>query len=106
MERGKLTPVDLQGEKIEPVPSSFSAPIELDTKATIEEYLSHLVRTAYQLDLGEAGSALLEELKKGTIYSFKYSYRGGLEYDTAFLLANPDGIPFLLVGTPAGTFSS
>jgi len=101
LERGKLTPVDLQGEKIEPVPSSFSAPIALEETATIEEYLSHLVRSAYQLDLGEAGAPLLEALKEGTIFTFKYSYRGGLEYDQAFLLCNPDGVPFMLVGTPA-----
>ncbi len=63
--------------------------------------MSHLIRSVYQLDLGEAGVKLLEEMKKGTIFTFKYSYRGGLEYDNAFLLCNPDGVSFLLVGTPA-----
>lgn len=101
LERGSLTPVDLQGEKIEPVPSSFSATIDLTETATIEEYLSHLIRSAYQLDLGDVGDGLLEEMKKGTIFTFKYSFRGGLEYDQAFLLCNPDGVPFMLVGTPA-----
>lgn len=100
LERGELKPVDLQGQPIEPVPSSFSAPIELDQTATIEEYLSHHVRSAYQLDLGEPGAELLAAMKEGTIFTFKYSYRGGLEYDTAFLLCNPEGVPFLLVGTP------
>jgi hypothetical protein len=101
LERSELSPVDAQGERIEPVPSSFSAPIDLSQTSTIEHYLSHLVRSAYQIDLGEAGAGLLEALKGGTIFTFPYSFRGGLEYDTAFLLCNPEGVPFLLVGTPA-----
>ena len=100
-EKSALTPVDVQGEKIEPVPSSFAAPVAVEATATIDEYLSYHVRSAYQLELPEEAGGLLEALKTGTIYTFPYSYRGGLEYDTAFLLCNPENVPFMLVGTPA-----
>jgi hypothetical protein len=39
-------------------------------------------------------------LKKGTIYHFPYSFRGGLEADAGFLLLAADGTPFLAIGTP------
>ena len=43
----------------------------------------------------------MDELKKGTIFKFPYSYRGGLEPDAAFLLLASDGTPFLAIGSPA-----
>ena len=39
-------------------------------------------------------------LKRGTIFSFSYSYRGGLEADAGFLLMGVDGNLFLAVGEP------
>ena len=41
---------------------------------------------------------LLSELRAGTIYTFAFSYRGGLDPDVGFLLANSEGAPFLAVG--------
>ena len=35
------------------------------------------------------------------IFTFPYSYRGGLSADVGFLLANPEGEPFMLLGTPS-----
>ena len=45
-----------------------------------------------------ANDDLLGELRKGAIYTFPFSYRGGLDPDVGFLLANPEGTPFLAVG--------
>ena len=45
-------------------------------------------------------SPIMAELKKGTIYSFPYSFRGGLEANAGFLLLAADGTPFLMVGEP------
>ncbi len=100
LQRSQLTPVNANGTQLTPVPSSFSAPIPLTKTATIDEYLSHNIRAVYQLGAEGDASALLAELKKGTIYTFAYSYRGGLEPDVAFLLLAADGSVFLAVGTP------
>ena len=40
---------------------------------------------------------LLNELRAGAIYSFPFSYRGGLNPSVGFLLASSDGIPTLAV---------
>ena len=100
VEKKTLIPTDNQGSRIVPVASSFSAPVVLSKTATIEEYLSHDIRSVYQISCEADFGALLAELKKGTIYQFPYSFRGGLEADTGFLLLAADGTPFLAIGCP------
>jgi hypothetical protein len=99
-DKPSLKPCRLDGTPIEPVASSFSAPVELSQTATIEYYLAHNIKSVYQLQTEDDASALLEELKSGTLYQFPYSFRGGLEADAGFLLAGADGNLFLAVGNP------
>lgn len=96
----ELTPVDLNGNPIASVQSTFKVTTELTEKATYEEFLSHNIRLLYLLETvtGKIPDALMEELKGGTIYKFQFSYRGGLEADAAFLLAGEDGTPWMMVG--------
>jgi hypothetical protein len=99
--KAALKPVDVNGDEIRPVPSSFSAPIKLFDNATPEDLLGCNIRLVYSLQaITEDANlaALLAELKRGTIFTFPYSYRGGLEADTAFLLNNEDGEAMLAVG--------
>ena len=100
IEKKTLIPTDNQGNRIVPVASSYSAPVVIENTATIEEYLSHDIRSVYQLSSDADCGPLLAELKKGTIYQFPYSFRGGLESDTGFLLLSADGTPFLAIGCP------
>jgi hypothetical protein len=99
-EKTELTPVDVEGNPIQPVPSSYAEATKLFDTATADEYLRHNIRLVYALDCEGDASDLAAELKKGTIFSFPYSYRGGLEADAAFLLAGQDGTIFLAVGNP------
>lgn len=119
-DKTSLTAVDLEGQAIKPVPSSYSAPIDLTEKATVDEYLAHNIRLVYAMDLdrgdgededGGGGdgenrdgadnlSRLVDELRQGVIYKFPYSFRGGLVADAGFLLAGEDGDLFLTVGSP------
>lgn len=99
-DKKQLKPVDLEGNEIEPVPSSFAAPIELNRTATSNEYLEHNIRLVYQLDAEDDALQLKSELADGTIYTFPYSYRGGLEADAGFLLQGEDGNVFFAVGNP------
>ncbi|MGI9474172.1 MAG: hypothetical protein ACR2NZ_21710 [Rubripirellula sp.] len=99
-EKSELTPVDKDGEEIEPVPSSFSAPIQLFDTATVEQYLEHSIRLVYCVEPAAEAEDLMAELNRGTIFTFPYSYRGGLEADAGFLLANDEGEVMLAVGDP------
>ncbi|MGI9517951.1 MAG: hypothetical protein ACR2NP_12940 [Pirellulaceae bacterium] len=96
----ELRPVDLEGNTIEPVKSSFNAPIPLTEEVSFDEYMDHSIRLIYQLDLPEGGEHddLIGGLRNGKIFKFDYSYRGGLEADTGFLLANEANDIFLLIG--------
>lgn len=98
--RDQLQPVSLEGDPVEEVESSFDAPIVLKDKASIEEYLDHSVRLTYRLDLDDtAPKAFLTNLSKGIIYRFGFSYRGGVGYDPAFILADEDGTVWMMVAT-------
>jgi hypothetical protein len=99
-DKSQLQAVDLEGKPIEPVPSSFAAPIKLFETASADHYLSHNIRLVYQLETDTDIQELLGELKRGSIFSFPYSYRGGLEPDAGFLLLGEDGHLFLAVGNP------
>ena len=82
------------------MPSSYAAPVPLEKTASIDDYLSHNIRSVYQVSSEADLGPLLDELKKGTIFSFPYSFRGGLEPDAGFLLLSSEGKPFIAIGTP------
>ena len=88
-DKNELQPVDLEG-----------LPITLHEKVTIDEYLSHNIRSLYRMDSEQAADDLLRDLKAGSIYKFPYSFRGGLESDVGFLLMNKEEIVFFAVGVP------
>ncbi|HLA96804.1 MAG TPA: hypothetical protein VK612_13865 [Pyrinomonadaceae bacterium] len=87
LDRSKLTPVNEDGEKIEPVQSSFGEPNKLK-KATDEDYLSQIVKSVYLLQPFEGSDIgyLKDHLSSDQIFTFPFSYRGGVEHDDAFVL--------------------
>jgi hypothetical protein len=99
LEKKACVPTDHQGKKVEMVPSSYAAPVPLSEVVSIEEFLNHDIRAVYQISSEADFGALMDELKKGTIYRFPYSFRGGLEPDAGFLLLAADGTPFMAVGS-------
>lgn len=102
-EKKSLKPVGVDGNPLVPVPSSFQAPIPLSTTVTVEQYLEHTIRLVYHLaaeGAADESAGLTMELKKGTIFTFPYSYRGGLAADAGFLMLGDGDAPFLLVGNP------
>ena len=98
--RSELAPVRDTGEPVSRVPSSFDAPIALHARATIDDLLSHNIKSVYALTPPMGATELLQELRQGFVYTFPFSYRGGLDPDVGFLLVNADGAPFLLLGKP------
>ena len=97
-DRAALKPVGVDGAPLTKVASSFTAPVPLDRRASVDEYLSHNVKAIYALQPPMGADDLLRELRSGAIYSFAFSFRGGLEPDVGFLLASNEGTPFLAVG--------
>jgi hypothetical protein len=100
IKRESLLPYSLEGEPLDTVGSSFDLPIPVYERATIEDYLSHLVKSVYLLS-GDQAAGIAERLSDGAIYKFPFSYRGGVMPDTAFLLTNSENLPFLILTTPA-----
>ena len=96
--KDNLQAVNVEGESIVPVPSSFAAPIELEHQVTVDDYLNHNIRLVYKLTTEVAYENLRQALNDGAIFKFDYSYRGGLEADAGFLLMNDAGEVFFLVG--------
>lgn len=101
VERNTLKPVNAEGEPIETVESSFGAENKLKV-AEIDDYLSQVVKSIYVLDPVEGGNInfLLDHLSSGLIYTFPFSYRGGTEYDNAFVIGNKDDA-FMVIGKEA-----
>ena len=101
-DKEQLKPVNLEGDEITPVSSSFAAPVELKDETTIDDYLNHNIRLIYRLKAEEDSKedALRLRLKAGAILKFPYSYRGGLEADIGFLLTNENDELFFLVADP------
>jgi len=99
--RTELVALDADGEKIDPVESSFGKPNVLK-RASADDYLSQMVKTTYILQPSEGSDInfLYDHLSADQIYSFPFSYRGGLEFDNAFLLGKSD-TAFMVVGKQA-----
>jgi hypothetical protein len=99
-EKQTLKPIDQDGQEIKPVPSSFSAPIRLFDTASCTEYLNHNIRLVYHVATDDDIDDLMVELRKGTLFAFPYSYRGGLAADAGFLVLGEEDKVFLVVGNP------
>ena len=99
-DKSDLKPVDADHRQIQPVGSSFSAPVPLLETTTVNDYLQHNIRMVYQLNSEGDITAIRQQLTEGAIFKFPYSYRGGLEADVGFLLQGADGNVFLTVGSP------
>ncbi len=101
VERNELIPMTLDGETIEQVPSSFNQKNELKP-AKVEDYFTQIVKSVYLVGTFETNdiSALHDHLSDDRIYWFPFSWRGGIEYDNAYLIGSGGEI-FLVVGKQA-----
>jgi len=99
--RDELNPVDLDGEPVDEVESSFDNPIELAKECSTEDFLDHSVRLVYRLKPETAfPDVLLSELKSGKVFQFGFSYRGGVGHDPAFVLCGDEDDVWMMVTTP------
>lgn len=103
VDKSKLTAVTIDGDPVEPHKSSFTDDIVVKEKATVEEFLSHIVKSVYELNIEdpEEEKTLVKLLKDGSIFRFDFSYRDGIVKDVAFLISNADNVPFMILANPA-----
>jgi len=101
VDRNDLIPIDADGERIEQVPSSFTQRNEL-RRATVEDYFTQIVKSVYLVGTFETNdiSPLHDHLSDNRMYTFPFSWRGGIEYDNAYLIGSGGDI-FLVVGKQA-----
>jgi len=99
VESGERKPVDVEGNELKEVASSFDAPIKLTRMASVEDLLDHPIRLAYMMGAESLPKAVQKKLDAGEIYRFDFSYRGGPIADPAFLLTDEDGDLWMLIGS-------
>jgi hypothetical protein len=87
VQRSELQAVYEDGRPAELMPSSYSVPIELSKKVSVEEFLDYSIQSFYQMD---GASDELINFIGNNIYSFTYCYRDSYEGKTAFLLTAVD----------------
>jgi hypothetical protein len=101
IERSELTPVNIEGKPIEQVPSSFNEKNILKP-ADVEDYFTQIIKSVYLVGSYEENSIkdLQDTLSDGRMYTFPFSWRGGIEHDNAYIL-NSGGDLFMVVGKQA-----
>lgn len=97
VQRSELKAVYDDGTPAELMPSSYSVPVELSGKVSVEDFLNYSIKSFYQLD---GASDELIAFVGSDIYSFTYCYRDSYEGKTAFLLTAGDEEKhlFMMVG--------
>tara|TARA_Y100000589_G_C27175145_1_gene638397 strand:+ start:1734 stop:2354 length:621 start_codon:yes stop_codon:yes gene_type:complete len=96
--KDQLKHVDAEGNAVEIVPSSFSEPVELNDKVSVETLLEHNISSIYSLQGEENNPDFVKEIQnEEQIYSFIFNYRADYEGDPAFVIENGGEI-FILVG--------
>lgn len=98
VEKSSLVAVRSDGQKAEPIASSFDGEIELTEKATSEEFLDHIITSVYILSGDD--TAEIAKWLGNDIYKFPFSYRGGFDFSDAFILSNGTSV-FLFAGEKA-----
>jgi hypothetical protein len=97
-ERSALVPVDTDGKRLPPVPSTLGVeqPLKL---ADARRVLDHVTLGIYQLSPTQIGSKLAAALEAGSIFETRFNYRDDAMDSPAFVLKNEHGA-FLLVCAP------
>ena len=94
LDKADLIAFDENGNPLQSYESSFDAPIELIETVSEDAFLDNDWESVYHLLNPE-----LSEIVGEAIYTFDFSYRGGTNHTTAYLLNTGEGL-FLFTGYP------
>ncbi len=96
----ELVGLDAEGRPLEKVDSTLGVEQALEGPVPVERVLDLRVSSVYALSPVDVDEALVEELRGGAIFEFRFNYRADYQAETALLLASADGDLFALVGRP------
>ena len=101
VDRNELVPISADGEKIEQVPSSFGQ-TNILKPVTVEDYFLQIVKSVYLVGPHEDADigGLKDNLSTDRMFTFPFSWRGGIENDNAYLIGAGDDA-FMVVGKQA-----
>lgn len=103
VDRGDLVPVDAKGKRLAEIESSFKTSTEIADEVSVETFLDHSIRLCYRLSGDEPlPKPLKSALDAGKIFKIPFSYRGGVDPDTAFILQGERGSVWMLIGEETG----
>jgi hypothetical protein len=101
VEKSDLRALDSSGKRALLIPSSFDAPIQLDSTVDPETYLDHVIDAVYIINPAEnLKASLIESIRSADgIFTFPFNYRPAYQTKNAFLV-EATNVLFMLVGTP------
>jgi len=97
--RAEMVGLDTEGHVVDTKPSTLGVPQVLEGPVDPLEVLTLEIESVFWLEPEHASSGLIDKLKRGEVYKCPFNYAAGLEVETAYLVANDDGV-FALVGKP------
>lgn len=97
----ELVGLDDEGKPVEKVDSTLGKEQALEGPVDPQEVLDLNLQSVYALDPKEIEDALKDQLIGGDTFRFVFNYRADYQAETAFLVANPEGEIFALIGRPA-----
>ncbi|MEM8934267.1 MAG: hypothetical protein AAGE94_23950 [Acidobacteriota bacterium] len=96
--QGELVGLDEHGEPLERRTSTLGREVELEGPLDPRDVLDVRTRSVYLLSPEDVDDGLREALEAGSLFRFPFVYRESWEDSWAWLVANPDGDLFALVG--------
>lgn len=94
----ELVGITPEGELAEKEPSTLGVEQELEGPVKPEEVLDLRLQSVYALERWDVDEALYDYLVAGDVFKFKFNYRADFRAETAFLVANPEGDVFAIIG--------
>ena len=97
----QLIGLDGEGEPLEQRSSTLGRAVELEGPVPATQLLDVRAQSIYLLEPEELAEALRERLLAGEIFRLPFVYRSSWQESWAWLLANPDGDFFAILGGEA-----
>jgi hypothetical protein len=92
VEKSSLVAYGPDEQPLPTYPSSFDAPIVLDKKVSVEQFLDNEWESVYQLVNEELAAAIGQD-----IYMFEFNFRASTNHNDGYLMNTPGGL-FLFAG--------
>lgn len=99
VQRAEMVGLDASGAVVESKPSTLGVPQAMEGPVDPREVLRLDLLGVYLLEPEVAEASLVAALKGGAVYRVPFNYSAGLTLESAYLMANDEGV-FLLVGQP------